>query len=76
MAEKERVTIRPEKHGVTLGDLADIVFLAGEPKLGQWLLFRGARQEVEIRITPSGQLRIGKVRRSGGWRATGWAGVK
>jgi hypothetical protein len=60
----------PERYGVTFADGTQIVSLHGDEK-GWWFIVRGKRQEVEMRATPSGLLRIGKVRKSGRITAQG-----
>lgn len=38
---------------------------------GRWILIAGKRQEIEIRITPGGMLRVSKPRKRGPLRASG-----
>lgn len=61
----------PNRYGVTFADGTQIVSLHGDEKGGWWFLVRGKRQEIEMRVTPSGLVRVGKVRRSGRITADG-----
>ena len=65
--------IHLKRHGVSVVSEPpfDVVLLAGELSWGRSILIRGAKQQVEIRITPRGLLRVGKRQRSGGLRASG-----
>ena len=40
---------------------AEVIRATSDPKHGVWLIVRGAKQEVQIRITRSGLLRIGDL---------------
>lgn len=64
--------MKPEKYGVTFEDHGiEIVSLSADQRWGWWFLVRGKRQEVEIRVTPSGLLRVGNVKPAGPIRSTG-----
>lgn len=52
------------RFGFTFGP-AEVVRLFRNEKLGAWLLVRGKRQEIEIRVTKSGLLRVSKPRKPG-----------
>lgn len=42
---------------------AEIIRAASDPKHGVWLIVRGGKEEVTIRVTRSGLLRVGDVGR-------------
>lgn len=41
---------------------AEVARLADDPKYGVWIGVRTARQSLDIRVTPSGLIRVGGVR--------------
>jgi hypothetical protein len=43
---------------------AEVVRLCDDPRRGVWLLVGGRTDEIEIRVTPSGRLRISQVRKA------------
>jgi hypothetical protein len=51
------------KYGMTFGP-AEILRICSDPKLGVWLVVQGKREEVEIRVTKGGRLRVSKVRKA------------
>ena len=53
------------KHGVFFDSGLEIVSLCGDDKYGHWYLLKGKRDEVELRVTKSGLLRVGEIRRAG-----------
>lgn len=62
------------RYGVMEEDPAgyEIVYIADDEKYGRWLLFRAAKQEIEIRVTRSGLLRVSQPRKAGKIRAEGY----
>ena len=64
----------PERYGVTFHDGTQIVSLYETPEAGWSFLVRGKRQEVEIRVTPYGFLRVGNVQKAGQITAKGVEG--
>ena len=60
-----------ERYGVTFHDGTQVVSLFETPDGGWVFLVRGKRQEVEMRATPSGLLRVGKVKKAGRVTAEG-----
>ena len=61
-----------ERYGVTFHDGTQIVSLMETPDGGWSFLVRGKRQEVEMRATPSGLLRVGRVKPAGRTTSEGW----
>ena len=39
---------------------AEVTRLCSDPKHGVWLMVYGKRQQIEIRVTKGGRLRVGK----------------
>lgn len=52
--------ISPSEYGFTWGP-ARVTRMCSDPKHGVWLRVEGARERIEIRITRSGLLRVGKI---------------
>lgn len=51
------------KYGFQFGP-AEILRVCRDDKLGVWLIVRGKLQEVEIRVTKGGRLRVSKIRKA------------
>ena len=64
--------MKPCRYGITEDGPGafELVYLAEDAK-GRWLLLRGARQQVEVRVTNSGMLRVGEVVKASTLRASG-----
>lgn len=64
------------RHGVRFtddnvqGDI-DVIALYGDKRGGQSLLIKAKHEEIEIRVTPTGRLRVSRVRRAGILRSAG-----
>jgi hypothetical protein len=66
--------VTPKRYGVEFHNGTQIVSLFGTDD-GDWtFLVRAKRQEIEIRTTPAGYLRVGKVRKVGPITADGPVG--
>lgn len=61
-----------KRYGVKFHDGTEIVSLFKTPSGGWSFLVRAKRQEVEMRVTPSGLLRVGTVRKAGKLTAAGF----
>jgi len=61
-----------EQHGVSFGYF-ELIALFGDERCGQTWLLKAAKQEVAIRITPSGLLRVGRPKKASGISARGTA---
>lgn len=48
------------QYGFTMGP-ATVTRLCQDPKHGAWLEVAGKRERIEIRVTASGLLRVGKI---------------
>lgn len=54
-----------KRYGIEFQDGTQLVSLSSDDKHGWWFTVRGKRQEIEVRVTPSGLLRVSKPRKSG-----------
>ena len=48
------------QYGFTMGP-CEVTRIAADPKWGSYVEVAGKRQRIEIRVTPSGLLRVGKI---------------
>lgn len=48
-------------YGVAFDGGTQFICLHSDPKMGRWFVIKGLRQEVTVRVTKSGLLRVGKT---------------
>lgn len=67
--------MRPCKYGIQEDDPGafDLINMCAD-KDGRWLLIRGKREQLQLRITPSGLIRVGTIAKAGKLRADGYHG--
>lgn len=61
---KDKLTMTLEKYGVRFSDGTEIVNLYGDERFGYAWLIRGLREQVEVRVTPKGFIRIGEPKKN------------
>jgi hypothetical protein len=59
-------------HGIEMESGHQLVWICGDPVYGQSYLLRTTKQEVEVRITPKGSIRLGEVKKAGRITAKGY----
>lgn len=64
----------PQRHGIEeeTSPPFELVYLFDDAKAGRTVLFRAAAQQIEIRVTPTGRLRVSCPRKAGSLRAKGF----